>query len=156
MKRVYNLYRVSGKKQVSEKGDIPMQQIACKNFAEQMNWAVTKEFFEKGISGYKVSANDRDAIQDLSLTIEILKGKISKIEEDIEHCEKTLQGKNIAQKAIDYNYEECLSWAEIFKDAPHDKKKMILSHIFSEIRIGKGYEIEVVYNMTYQQFLEIR
>ena len=73
MKRVYNLYRVSGKKQVSEKGDIPMQQIACKNFAEQMNWAVTKEFFEKGISGYKVSANDRDAIQDLSLTIEILK-----------------------------------------------------------------------------------
>lgn len=33
---------------------------------------------------------------------------------------------------------------------------MILSHIFSEIRVGKGYEIEVVYNMTYQQFLEIR
>ena len=96
------------------------------------------------------------SIQDLSSSIEILKEKISKIEEDIEHCERTLQERNNALKAIDYNYEECLSWAEIFKDAPHDKKKMILSHIFSEIRIGKGYEIEVVYNMTYQQFLEIR
>lgn len=30
-----------------------------------MGWVIGKEFFEKGISGFKVSANDRDAIQDL-------------------------------------------------------------------------------------------
>lgn len=66
MKKVYCLYRVSTKKQVDKaKDDIPMQKIACTEFAERNNWVITKEFYEKGISGFKVSAEDRDAIQDL-------------------------------------------------------------------------------------------
>ncbi|MEG0376216.1 MAG: recombinase family protein [Raoultibacter sp.] len=65
MKRVYCLYRVSTAKQV-EKDDIPMQKQSCHEFVdEQSDWKITKEFSEKGISGFKVSAKDRDAIQDL-------------------------------------------------------------------------------------------
>ncbi len=66
MLRVYVLYRVSTKKQVDkQKDDIPMQRIACHEFAEEKGWIIVKEFYEKGISGFKVSADDRDAIQDL-------------------------------------------------------------------------------------------
>ncbi len=66
-KRVCCLYRVSTKKQVDkEKNDIPMQRGACHEFAgQQRGWVIVKEFEEKGVSGYKVSASDRDAIQDL-------------------------------------------------------------------------------------------
>ena len=60
-KRVYCLYRVSTKKQV-EKDDIPMQKQKCHEFAERMGWEIVKEYSEKGVSGYKVSANDRDAV----------------------------------------------------------------------------------------------
>ena len=43
-----------------------MQRIACHDFADRFpDWEIVKEFEEKGISGYKVSAEDRDAIQDL-------------------------------------------------------------------------------------------
>ena len=42
-----------------------MQREACRDFAERMGWSIGKEFLEKGVSGFKVSANDRDAIQDL-------------------------------------------------------------------------------------------
>lgn len=64
--RVYVLYRVSTKKQVDkQKDDIPMQRIACQEFADEKGWIITKEFYEKGVSGFKVSAEDRDAIQDL-------------------------------------------------------------------------------------------
>ena len=64
--RVHVLYRVSTKKQVDkQKDDIPMQRIACQQFAEEKGWVITKEFYEKGVSGFKVSAKDRDAIQDL-------------------------------------------------------------------------------------------
>ncbi len=60
------LYRVSTKKQYdNQKDDIPMQRTACHEFAERNNWVIVKEFMEKGISGYKVSANDRDAVLDL-------------------------------------------------------------------------------------------
>ena len=66
MKTVYTLYRVSTVKQVDViKDDIPMQRIACHEFAERQGWMITKEFEEKGVSGFKVSAEDRDAIQDL-------------------------------------------------------------------------------------------
>ncbi len=61
MKRGYCLYRVSTKKQVDKnQNDIPMQRTACRDFASSKpDWMILKEFSEKGISGYKVSANDR-------------------------------------------------------------------------------------------------
>jgi len=64
MKRVVNLYRVSVLGKI-EKDDIPMQKQACHEFAERQGWVVVGEFFENGISGFKVSAKDRDAIQDI-------------------------------------------------------------------------------------------
>lgn len=42
-----------------------MQREACREFAQRMGWIVGKEFLEKGVSGFKVSATDRDAIQEL-------------------------------------------------------------------------------------------
>lgn len=67
MKRVYCLYRVSTKRQVDQlKDDIPMQRIACHEFADRKpDWVIVKEFLEKGVSGFKVSANDRDVILEL-------------------------------------------------------------------------------------------
>ena len=67
VKRVAALYRVSTKKQVDKQmgGDIPMQKIACREFANEKGWVIAFEFYEKGVSGFKVSANDRDKIQDL-------------------------------------------------------------------------------------------
>ena len=64
MKRVYCLYRVSTAQQVDVvKDDIPMQRIACHDFAARMGWTILVEKEEKGISGFKVSAEKRDAIQ---------------------------------------------------------------------------------------------
>lgn len=69
MKRVYCLYRVSTKGQV-DKDDIPMQKTSCREFAERNGWTILKEFQEKGVSGFKVSATQRDAIQDLKTAAE--------------------------------------------------------------------------------------
>ena len=63
------LYRVSTKKQVytsaDNTDDIPMQRLSCREFAGRMGWVIGKEFEEFGVSGSKVSAEKRDAIQDL-------------------------------------------------------------------------------------------
>lgn len=64
-KRVYCLYRVSTLGQM-EKDDIPMQKQSCREYCQrQTGWDIVKEFSEKGISGFKVSAKDRDAIQEI-------------------------------------------------------------------------------------------
>ncbi len=63
MKRVLCLYRVSTKGQVDPKDDIPMQRRECMAFIERNeDWVFYDERLEKGVSGYKVSANKRDAI----------------------------------------------------------------------------------------------
>lgn len=64
MKRVCCLYRVSTKGQV-EKDDIPMQKQVCHEFANANGWVITEEHFEKGVSGFKTSADDRDALQEI-------------------------------------------------------------------------------------------
>lgn len=64
-KRVEMLYRVSTLGQV-EKDDIPMQKQFCREFvAGHSNWIIVKELYEKGVSGFKKSAKERDAIQEL-------------------------------------------------------------------------------------------
>lgn len=70
IKRVYCLYRVSTIGQV-DKNDIPLQKNSCREFAKhQPGWVIQKEFQEKGVSGFKVSADDRDAIQELKTAAE--------------------------------------------------------------------------------------
>lgn len=64
-KRVYCLYRVSTVGQV-EKDDIPMQKQYCREFVSgHPDWRIEKELYEKGISGFKKSAKERDAIQEI-------------------------------------------------------------------------------------------
>ena len=66
-KRVFCLYRVSTLGQVDKnaKDDIPMQKRACEEFCDRMGWEIVDSRAEKGVSGYKVSANNRDAILDI-------------------------------------------------------------------------------------------
>ena len=64
-KRVVCLYRVSTIGQV-EKDDIPMRKQYCREFSKrQPGWEIVNEFSEKGVSGFKVSAKDRDAVQEI-------------------------------------------------------------------------------------------
>lgn len=42
-----------------------MQKQRCHEFAAEHGWDIVKEFSEKGVSGFKVSAKDRDAIQEI-------------------------------------------------------------------------------------------
>ena len=65
--RVDCLYRVSTTKQVDHdeqnQADIPVQRKACREFASKMGWTIVHEEQENGVSGYKVSASDRDKLQ---------------------------------------------------------------------------------------------
>lgn len=65
--RVACLYRVSTAKQVDHddqnQADIPVQRKACHEFCDRMGWSIVIEEKEDGVSGFKVSASDRDKIQ---------------------------------------------------------------------------------------------
>ena len=67
---MYCLYCVSTKNQVVE-NDIPMQKTACRDFAlQQPGWYIKREFMELGVSGYRLSLEDRDQLQELKACAE--------------------------------------------------------------------------------------
>ena len=73
--RVVLLYRASSKQQTSksinDKGevenDIPLQRNILKPWAEEQGWEFVDELVEGGVSGFKVSAENRSEIQKLKL-----------------------------------------------------------------------------------------
>lgn len=68
--RVVLLYRASSKKQTDSENDIPLQRDLLKPWVEHQGWEFCREFVEGGISGYKVSAAKRDAIQEIKAMAE--------------------------------------------------------------------------------------
>ena len=42
-----------------------MQKEACRAFAKEKGWEIVKEFSEKGVSGFKKSAKERDQLQQI-------------------------------------------------------------------------------------------
>ncbi|KKI49970.1 recombinase family protein [Christensenella hongkongensis] len=65
-KRVWCLYRVSTKKQTDTKNDIPRQKRKCHSFIDgKPDWILTNELYEKGVSGYKKTSENRDVIQQI-------------------------------------------------------------------------------------------
>jgi DNA invertase Pin-like site-specific DNA recombinase len=72
--KVVNLYRASSKQQTEKikkdngmtEYDVPSQRDILIPFVEQHpDWTLIKEFVEGGVSGFKVSANDRDALVEI-------------------------------------------------------------------------------------------
>ncbi|PLT29259.1 recombinase family protein [Peribacillus deserti] len=63
LKRVWCLYRVSTKKQLTADDDIPTQREQCRNYAKaHSNWKISNELYERGISGWKKSIDERDEL----------------------------------------------------------------------------------------------
>lgn len=63
MKRVGCLYRVSTIRQTYN-NDIPVQKRACRKFIKtKKDWVLEKEYTELGVSGYKLTAKERDVLQ---------------------------------------------------------------------------------------------
>lgn len=69
MKRVGCLYRVSTKKQLYD-DDIPMQRKSCRAFIEtKEDWMLVKEYYEKGVSGYKLTSEQRSEMAKIKLDV---------------------------------------------------------------------------------------
>ena len=103
----------------------------------------------KALTGESVYQPD-----DLSIAIKNLRAKI----DDTEKKLIVLKNEEFEKKAISNNiipsYQKFRTWAEEFESASLEVKKMIASQLFSRVEIGKGYQIRLELNITFQQFCE--
>lgn len=90
----------------------------------------------------------------LSDAIEATKKKISDNSEQISDYELKVGNQQTAIDNLDYYYDNFRSWADEYQYATREQKKMIACKLIKEVRIGKDYNIDIVFDMNYRQFLD--
>lgn len=89
----------------------------------------------------------------LSLAIENTKGKIADNVTNMADMQNRFRDTEGEMKNIDVYYKEFMSWADEFNTASLERKKMIVCKLCKEITVGKGYNIQILLNSSYEQFI---
>ena len=89
----------------------------------------------------------------LSMAIENTQAELQKSEEMLVQLNFSLNNSQGAMKKLDHYYEQFRSWAEEFEDADLPERKMIICQLIREIRVSRGYGLDVVLDLNYEQFL---
>ena len=152
--RVCCLYRVSTDKQVdfnsNHEADLPMQRKACHKFAEAKGWVIVHEEQEEGVSGHKVRAAARDKLQIITTQEEKLKEAESLCESASAELEKTTE----LMEEVAKQYEELISYADLYDHATFEAKKMIVNQLIRRVDVYRGYQISVSFNFNLSQYFE--
>ena len=90
----------------------------------------------------------------LSVSINNTKDEISETNKQILECESKLGEQSEVLDKLDYYYNQFVSWADEYENASGEQKKMVICQLIKEVKVGRGYEIEIEFNASYKQFFE--
>jgi len=76
----------------------------------------------------------------------------SKIE--VQKYESELENKQQYLAAIKSNYKNLISWLEIFQDSNAETKKMITAYLIESVKVSRDYELDIKFNISYEQFFK--
>jgi len=93
-------------------------------------------------------------IETLNAAINAAKEKMARFERLIPEALKSVNDENETLQSLDSYYENFKGWAGEFDAASRERKKMIICNLVKKILIGKGYHLDIVLNMDYQQFFD--
>ena len=66
---------------------------------------------------------------------------------------KELNEQKVILENLDTYYEQFKGWSESFDSATNEEKKMIICKLISRIEVGRGYNVNIVLNIDYGQFI---
>ena len=89
----------------------------------------------------------------LSMAIDDAKAKLQATEDKLAELNYGLHNSQGAMKKLDTYYEQFQNWAAEFEDASLEQRKMIICQLVREIRVSRGYGLDIVLDMNYEQFL---
>jgi chromosome segregation ATPase len=92
--------------------------------------------------------------EQLSKVIANVEAQIREQQEKLDTLNTEMTDKKSSMEKIKPLYDRFKSWSEEFGECTLEQKKMIISQIIDRIEVGRDYKINLVLNMTYQQFCE--
>ena len=88
----------------------------------------------------------------LSMSINSTKSEIVETDRLLNDCDNELNQQTDMVNKLDYYYQQFITWADEFKNASNEQRKMIICQLIDKINVGRGYNIEIEFNSSYKQF----
>ena len=93
------------------------------------------------------------SLETLNTAIELTKAKLTEFDKKIPKALKELNEQKVILENLDTYYEQFKGWSESFDSATNEEKKMIICKLISRIEVGRGYNVNIVLNIDYGQFI---
>jgi len=91
----------------------------------------------------------------LSMAIDNMKAELQKSDDKLAQLNYEINNSQGAMKKLDHYYDQFNNWASEFSDATLEERKMIVCSLVREVKVSRGYELDVVMDMNYEQFLSL-
>ena len=79
----------------------------------------------------------------LNKLYEDAKSKVAESEQHVKRLEAQIQDGEQMKEALSQQFVTMMTWADIYDECDMETKKMILSRIFSAVRVKRDYEIDI-------------
>lgn len=89
----------------------------------------------------------------LSASIENTNDLLKQKETELNDINYRLANQQTAMGKLDYYYSQFRTWADEFENSTMEQKKMIVCQLVKEIRVSRGYKIDIVFDINYEQFI---
>ena len=94
-----------------------------------------------------------------SVSVALLNEIIKEAEENLDNLKAAVLDAETKQIALEESnigvkseFDQLLTWADIYDQCSMEAKKMIVAQLIKEVRVGKGYEIEIKFNISFAEF----
>ena len=92
--------------------------------------------------------------EQLSEAINVAQNKVNEKTLEKEKLKNELENKKESMGKLDYYYSQVLNLADEFEKSELEERKMIACQLIRNVKVSRGYNIKVEFDMDYQQFCE--
>lgn len=85
--------------------------------------------------------------------IEDAEAKCEELKQQCEEAETIVASEQTMLKALTSQYEELISWADLYDHATFEAKKMIVNCMIRRVEVFRDYKLNVEFNFDLNQFL---
>lgn len=145
---------------------MPKNDILGARYSSKM--AERKTLLTKAKTDYTKAAGELETLKsevvrairgESSFSTDILSSLIHEAEEKCAELQKQLQeaqavyedGQAVMEK-LSAQYDEIVSWAEMYDTASIEAKRMIVGHLIKRVDVYRGYKLHIEFNIDFEQF----
>lgn len=145
---------------------MPKNDILGARYSSKM--AERKTLLTKAKTDYTKAAGELETLKsevvrairgESSFSTDILSSLIHEAEEKCAELQKQLQeaqtvyedGQTVMEK-LSAQYDEIVSWAEMYDTASIEAKRMIVGHLIKRVDVYRGYKLHIEFNIDFEQF----